>query len=180
MDNGVKLITFMLQEDEYGFEIDFVQEIRRMKRFTHVPQAPVFVEGIIKLRGKVIPLIDLRKRLGLPDKEYGKYTRNIILNMEGHILGVIVDSVTEMLTIPEENIDPPDSVLATTGFLKGVAKVPGRMVLIVNMDTAFTPEEKGLLAVVPKKVKVVPPKPAEEKERLKKGPQKKGQGRKSR
>lgn len=152
MDKRLKLVTFMLMEDEYGFEIDYVQEVRRIKRITRVAQAPAFVEGVIKLRGKVIPIVDLRKRLGLPAKEHGKLTRVIIVKAEGHSLGVVVDSVTEVLSVPVKDVDTPDSsILANAVFLKGVAKAPGRMVLVADIGNILTLEEKKLLPAASKK-----------------------------
>lgn len=150
MAERIKLVAFMLMEDEYGFEIDCVQEVRRVKRITRVPQAPAFVEGVIKLRGKVVPILDLRKRLGLPAKGHGKRTRIIIVKAQGHTLGVVVDSATEVLTVPVKDIDLPDSsILANAVFLKGVAKIPGRMVLVANIGNILTAEEKKLLPAAP-------------------------------
>ena len=140
MAKEMKIIAFKLIDDEYGFEIEYIQEIRKIKRITYIPQSPDFVEGVIKLRGRVVPLINLRKRLGLPAVEYGKYTKVIIVNLEYQILGVIVDSVTELLTISKKNIEHPDSVLTSVNFLKGVGKIPGRMVLIVDIGKVFSLE----------------------------------------
>ncbi len=152
MAEKLKLVTFMLMEDEYGFEIDYVQEVRRIRRITRVAQAPAFVEGVIKLRGKVIPIVDLRKRLGLPTKKHGRFTRAIIVKAQGHTLGVVVDSATEVLSVPVTDIDTPDaSILANAVFLKGVAKAPGRMILVANIENILTAEEKKLLPAPPKK-----------------------------
>ncbi len=153
MSEEYKLVTFNLQDDEYGFHVDFVHEVRRMRKVVYVPEAPAFVEGLIKLRGEIIPVVDLRKRLGLAKKEHKKSTRIIIVKVKGHTLGVIVDSVNEVLAISEGDIDHPDSVLKDTAFLKGVAKVPGRMILIIDIDRLLTLEEKELLETVPRKVR---------------------------
>ncbi len=148
MDEEIKIIVFNIMEDEYGLEIEFIQEIRKMRRITRIPQAPDFVAGVIKIRGRIIPLIDFRKRMGLPFKEYGDYTKIIIVNLESHILGVIVDMVSELLTIPEGSIDHPDSVLASVNFLKGVGNIPGRMVLIVDMDKVLSFDDKKNLGKI--------------------------------
>lgn len=148
-----KLVTFSLQDDEYGFQIDFVQEVRRMKKIVYLPEASDFVEGVIKLRGEVVPVINLRKRLGLAEKEHERSTRIIIVKVKDHTLGVIVDSVNEVLAISRGDIDHPDSVLKDTAFLKGVAKALGRMILIIDIDRLLTLEDKELLEAVPRKVK---------------------------
>ena len=145
MDEEVKLVTFKLRGEEYSFEIDCVQEVRRMRKVVRVPEVPDFVEGIIKLRGKVIPVVNLRKRLGLEAKGHEKSTRIIIVKVEDHTLGLIVDSVEEVSSIPREEIDPPDSVLTNVDFLKGVGKDPGRMSLIVDIKKLLGLEVKELL-----------------------------------
>ena len=155
MGEEYKLVTFKLRDDEYGFEIGFVQEVRRMKKVVYVPEAPAFVEGVIKLRGEVIPVVDLKKRLGLAKKEREKSARIIIVKVDDHILGVIVDSVEEVIGISLQDIDHPNSVMASVTFLKGVGKLPGRMILIVDIAKVLTMEEKELLDAVPKKVKAV-------------------------
>jgi len=145
MGEELKIVTFRLQDDEYGFEIDSVREVRRLKRVVCVPEAPAFVEGVIKLRGAILPVIDLRSRLGLGKQEHGRSTRIIIAGAEEHIIGVIVDSVEEVIGVSPQNVDHPDSVLANVDFLKGVAKVPGRMILIVDINKLLSLEEKELL-----------------------------------
>lgn len=149
----LKFVTFKLQDDEYGFDIDSVQEVRKMRKIVYVPEVPGFVEGVIKLRGRVIPVVNLRMRFGIARKEYEKSTRIIVVNVEEHTLGVIVDSVEEVITLPEQSIDHPDSVLRDAAFLGGVGKVPGRMVLIVDIAKLLTLKEKELLQAVPGKVK---------------------------
>ncbi len=148
MSEELKLVNFNLQDDEYGFQIDFVQEVRRMKKVVCVPEAPEFVEGVIKLRGNVIPVINLRKRLGLVEKEHERSTRIIIVKVNDHILGVIVDSVNEVLTVSEESIDHPDFVSKDTTFLRGVGKIPGRMIFIVDIDKLLTLNEEKLWDIV--------------------------------
>ncbi len=148
MDEKIKIIVFNIMDDEYGLEIEYIQEIRKMRRITYIPQAPDFVKGVIKIRGRVIPLIDFRKRMGLPFKEYGDYTKIIIVNLESHIIGIVVDMVSELLTIPQGNVDHPDSVLASVDFLKGVGNIPGRMVLIVDMDKVLSLDDKKDLSKI--------------------------------
>ena len=98
----MQLVSFKLGSEEFGIDILKVQEINRIVEITHVPKSPDFVEGIINLRGKVIPIIDLRKKFGLEQKEYTKNTRIIVIELEGgRITGFIVDSVSEVLRIPK-------------------------------------------------------------------------------
>ncbi len=152
MGEELKIVTFKLEDDEYGLEIDLIQEVRKMKKVVYVPEAPAFVVGLIKLRGEVIPVMDLRKRLGLSTKEREKSTRIIIVKVGDHNLGVIVDSVEEVIGISEQNIDHPDSVLAHVDFLKGVGKAPGRMILIIDINKLLSLKEKKLLGKVSQKV----------------------------
>lgn len=148
MNSEMKLLVFTVTDDEYGCDINRVNEVRRIRKITRIPQAPGFIEGVIKLRGKVIPLIDFRKRLGLPSIEHGKATRIIIAHIGKRVLGFIVDTAREVLTLSGDQVEPPESVFEEVAFLQGVGKVPGRMILIVDLENLLTLKEKNLLPAV--------------------------------
>ena len=99
-DRLLQLVTFKLDNEEYAVDILKVQEINRLKEFTRVPNSPPYVEGVINLRGKVIPVVNLRKRFGFAGKEYDEWSRIMIMDIHGIRLGLVVDSVSEVLRIP--------------------------------------------------------------------------------
>ena len=131
-----QLVSFHVGTEEFAIDILGVQEIIRMVELTPVPNAPHYVEGVINLRGKVIPILDLRARFGLPAGERTKETRIIVVDISDTILGFIVDSVQEVLRLPEDLIEPPP----TTGrggsaeFHKGIGRVEGRILILLDMN----------------------------------------------
>ncbi len=134
----LQLVSFQLGPEEYAIDILGVQEIIRMVEITHVPNAPHFVEGVVNLRGKVIPIINLRTRLGLPSAEPTKDTRIVVVEVAHLILGFIVDSVEEVLRLPEEFIEqPPSTGREADGFHKGVGRVDGRLLILLNLELLF-------------------------------------------
>jgi len=139
-----QLVSFHVGSEEYAIDILGVQEIIRMVELTPVPQAPHFVEGVINLRGKVIPILDLRVRFGLPSVEPTKDTRIIVVETNHILLGFIVDSVSEVLRLPESLIEPPLSGRQGAEFHKGVGRVEGRLLIVLDLDSLF--ETKGLVA----------------------------------
>ena len=132
----LQLVSFHLGTEEFAIDILGVQEIIRMVELTPVPNALHFVEGVINLRGKVIPILDLRARFDLPSAERTKETRIIVVDISSTLLGFIVDSVQEVLRLPEELIEPPP----TTGrggsaeFHKGVGRVDGRLLIVLDLS----------------------------------------------
>jgi len=131
-----QLVSFKLGTEEFGVGILDVQEINRMTEITTVPQAPEFVEGVINLRGKVIPIVDLRKRVDMDVKEYDKDTRIVVVNIEKNTVGLIVDSVSEVLRIPKSSVEPPPSMISglDSDFMKGVAKLEDRLLLFLDLN----------------------------------------------
>jgi len=143
-ESGIRqLVTFKIENDEFGVDILKVQEINRMMNITRIPNAPDFVEGVINLRGKIIPIVDLRKKLGFPAKEYDKSTRIIVVELEGIVLGFIVDSVSEVLRIPNSTIEPPPSIIKgiESEFIEGVGKLEDRLLILLELKKVFTISE---------------------------------------
>ncbi len=125
----LQLVTFTLGSEEYGVEILKVQEINRMTEITGVPNAPAYLDGVINLRGKVIPVVSLRAKFGLPRKENDEQSRIIILDIMGVTMGLIVDAVSEVLRISAQTVEPTPQMAAnvSTEFIRGIAKLEKRL-----------------------------------------------------
>jgi purine-binding chemotaxis protein CheW len=131
-----KFLTFLLGKESYGIEIKFVTEIIGIQAITEVPELPNYVKGIINLRGKIIPVIDVRLRFKKPPEEYNDRTCIIVVDIKDIYVGFIVDTVAEVLNIADENIvEPPDT---KTGFhnryIKGIGKVDNEVKLLLDCD----------------------------------------------
>ncbi len=132
-----QLVTFKIESEEYGVKIANVQEINRMTEVTKIPRAPYFIEGIVNLRGNVIPVLNLRRLFKLPDKPISDATRIIIVDFEGKRTGIVVDSVSEVLRFEKNLVEAPPEVLSSgidSDYVEGVGKLEGsrRMILILN------------------------------------------------
>ena len=149
-----QLVVFDLASEAYGVDISAVREIIRLQEITQVPRTPEFVEGVINLRGKVIPVIDLRRRFGLSVGEENKDNRIVVVDIGGQDIGVIVDAVTEVLRISSELVEPPSSVITTSEseYLLGIAKLDGRMIILLDLQEVLSEAEQVSLedmALVP-------------------------------
>lgn len=139
----LQLVSFNIGSEEFGVDILKVQEINRMVEITRVPQAPNYVEGVINLRGKVIPIVDLRKRFNLEVKEYDKNTRIVVVDISGNIMGMVVDSVSEVLRLPANTIEPPPEIVANINseYIKGVAKLEDRLLIFLDLSKVIDVSE---------------------------------------
>ncbi|NCC24472.1 MAG: chemotaxis protein CheW [Deltaproteobacteria bacterium] len=146
----LQLVTFSIGEEEFGVEILKVQEIIRMLEITKVPRAPEFVEGVINLRGKVIPILDLRKRFGLLSKDHDKNTRIIVIEINSMIVGFVVDSVSEVLRIPANTVEPPPPVVSglDSEYISGVGKLEDRLLILLDLNRLLSNEEQNVLGQV--------------------------------
>jgi purine-binding chemotaxis protein CheW len=131
-----QFVVFSLANESFGVDIARVQEIRRVPEVTHVPRAPEFVQGVMNLRGTVIPVVDLRLRFGLPPGERTRASRVVVLEAGSQAVGVLVDAVSEVIRIGASAIEPPSSVIAGDGegFVRGIAKVDERLILVLDLD----------------------------------------------
>ncbi|MGE4318447.1 MAG: chemotaxis protein CheW [Deferribacterales bacterium] len=141
-----QIVTFRIENEEYGILIEKVQEINRYTNVTKVPKTPKFIEGIINLRGEVIPLIDLRTRFDLTAKERDEFTRVIIVNLKNMKVGFVVDGVDEVLRIRQDDIDDVPAMLSATinaEFIAGVVNVDktNKMILLLNIEDLFSQAE---------------------------------------
>ncbi len=148
MAEETQLVVFKLKTGEtvceYGVPITKVQEIIPMAVPTKLPQVPDFVEGIINLRGQIIPIIDLKKRFGMIASEQSSESRSVVVEVEGQTVGIIVDEVSEVLRLPQDSIEPPPSVIGgiTADYLIGVGKIEDRLLILLDMDKVFNDAEK--------------------------------------
>lgn len=142
-DELLQLVTFSIGEEEFGVDILKVQEIIRTMEITKVPRAPAFVEGVINLRGKVIPIIDLRRRFNLAPKAHDKNTRIIDCVINNILVGFVVDAVAEVLRIPASTVEPPPPVVAGIGsdYISGVGQLKDRLLIMLDLDKLLSTED---------------------------------------
>lgn len=141
-----KLLTFVLGKENYGFDIMHVTEIVGIQPITEMPELPGFIKGIINLRGRIIPVMDARLRFSKPAIEYNDRTCIVVILVGETSIGVIVDAVSEVLTINEEDIVPPPNI-TTTGrkFIKAIGKSGDTVTMILNCENLLDEEEKMTL-----------------------------------
>jgi purine-binding chemotaxis protein CheW len=132
----LQLVSFKIGDEEFGVDILKVQEINRMLEVTQVPNAPPYVDGVINLRGKVIPIMDLRSRFGMARRERDKNSRIVVVELGGKIVGFVVDSVNEVLRIPKSVTEPPPSLVAgiNTEYITAVGKLEDRLLILLDLD----------------------------------------------
>lgn len=148
-DHGelIQLVSFSLDNEEYGVDVLKVREIIRMPSITRVPNTPHYVEGVINLRGKVIPIINMRRRFGLCELEYDKQTRIMVMDVEGELMGFIVDAVSEVIRISSSEIQPSPAVV-TSGIdqecIAGVINQAERLLVLLDLQKMFSQDERQL------------------------------------
>lgn len=142
-----QLVVFQLGQELYGLEIGAVQEIITWQPVTKVPEMPEYVEGLINLRGRIIPVLDLRKRFRLAQAETGRQTRIVVVEIGTQVVGLIVDGVSEVLRVAQERIVPPDEMIAGVGaeYLRGVAKTEDRLIILLEADRILGSAETAAL-----------------------------------
>ncbi|KJU85413.1 chemotaxis protein CheW [Candidatus Magnetobacterium bavaricum] len=145
-DGVLQLVTFTLGSEEYAIDILKVQEINRMTVITMVPNSPQYVEGVINLRGKVIPVINLRKKFGISEIENDTDARIMIVDIKGITMGMVVDSVSEVLRVPATIVEatPPMATDISTEFINGIAKLADRLIILLDIDKLI---EQGEMSV---------------------------------
>ena len=143
-----QLVVFDLEHERYGVDIASVESIIKMQEITRLPYAPEFMEGITRLRGSIVPVIDLRKRFALPVQASTRNTRIVIANMNNFKVGLVVDAVTQVIPIPEEAIEPPPqmSISASSAFIRGIAKIGSELIILLDLSRVLSVEENSALA----------------------------------
>lgn len=150
----MKLAIFNLTDKEYGLEIAQLHEVIRLRPITPIPDTADFVEGVISLHGKVIPLVNLRVKLGMERVNLLKTNRIIIVQVNAHHVGVIVDGVNDVIEIDTADINPPDEILKEAAYLVGVAKKAQRLILIVDMAKLLSADLSSQLQKVHQRVEL--------------------------
>lgn len=143
-----QLVVFTLSSESYGVDIAKVHGIERMHEITKVPRTPNFLQGVINLRGRVIPVVHLRKLFRLPEGEVTKETRIVVVDIGGQQIGVQVDEVTEVLTISTEAVEPASSIMtsADSDFMLGIAKLHEKLVILLDLDKVLSNKENAQLS----------------------------------
>ncbi|MDY0300084.1 MAG: chemotaxis protein CheW [Trichlorobacter sp.] len=145
----IQLVSFSLDDEEYGVNVLKVREIIRMPIITRVPNTPHYVQGVINLRGKVIPIIGMRARFGLNAAIHDNHTRIMVMDVSGELMGFVVDSVSEVIRISANEIQPSPAVVSSSidqECISGVINQPDRLLVLLNLENMFTPEERQLFS----------------------------------
>lgn len=142
-------LTFVLGEEEYGIEILKVQEIRGYDAVTPIANTPNFIKGVVNLRGKIVPIVDLRIKFNLGKVVYDEFTVVIILNLSGRVVGIVVDGVSDVMALKEDQLrDVPSLVTSIdTKYIVGLATVEQQMLILVDIEQLMTSQEMALLDV---------------------------------
>ena len=146
-----QLVVFDLAREHYGVDIAAVEGIIKLQAITAVPQAPAFVEGVTNLRGKVLPVVDLRRRFGLPAAAATKETRIVVVEMGGATVGIVVDGVSEVLRVEPEAVEPPAPLVTTadSAYIRGIAKVDQRLIILLDLAKILSTGEQSDLRRLP-------------------------------
>jgi len=145
-----QLVVFQLAQEHYGVDIAAVEGIIKMQTITKMPHTPEFVEGVTNLRGVVVPVVDLRRRFGLPAQEADRDTRIMVVFMGSSKIGMIVDAVSQVLRIPEEAVEPPPPMITSvnSAFIKGIAKLENQLVILLDLAKVLnTVEKESILGI---------------------------------
>ena len=148
MQGGNEYLTFTLGKEEYGIEILKVQEIRGYEAVTRIANAPEFIKGVVNLRGIIVPILDMRIKFNLGQAEYNQFTVVIILNVAGRVVGMVVDSVSDVIQLTAEQIRPaPDFSSATfdTKYITGLGTIDRRMLILVDIEQLMSGVDMGLM-----------------------------------
>lgn len=142
-----QLVVFELANESYGVDIAAVNTIIRMQEVTAVPRSPDFVEGVINLRGSIIPVIDLRKRFALKSGEVTRASRIVVVEAAGMLIGMVVDAVTETLRLSHDLIEPPSPIVTSVDshYVRGVGKLDNRLVILLDVEKVLTTKETDAL-----------------------------------
>jgi len=145
--SGREFLAFRLGKEEYGIDILKVQEIRGYEMVTHIANAPAFIKGVVNLRGTIVPIVDMRIRFNLGEPTYDRFTVVIVLNIGGHVVGMVVDSVSDVITLSPEQIKPAPAMgtVLNTDHIMGLGTLEERMLILVDIDKMMSSDEIGLI-----------------------------------
>jgi len=146
-EKPLEFLSFTLGDEEYGIDIQKVQELRGYDAVTRIANAPEFIKGVVNLRGIIVPIIDMRIRFGIGTPSYDQFTVVIVLNIGGRVVGMVVDSVSDVITLSAEQIKPAPEMGSAldTDYLIGLGTLEERMLILVDIDRLMSSEEMGLI-----------------------------------
>jgi purine-binding chemotaxis protein CheW len=144
---GGEFLTFRLGSEEYGIDILKVQEIRSYEPPTRIANCPEFIKGVVNLRGVIVPIVDLRLKLGCPGVEYNSFTVVIVLNVRGRVVGAVVDSVSDVLALSKDAIKPAPSMNSSvdTQYITGIGSISDRMLILMDIENLMASSDMGLI-----------------------------------
>ena len=146
VENSINLVTFKLGNNEYAIDIMQAKEIIKMEKITLIPNAPDYVEGVINLRGNIIPIVDLKKRFNLEENDGGKNTGIIIVKIDDVDMGIIIDAISKVVSIATSNIQPPPPMLSGIGqkYIKGVAKLEDKLLVVLDLEKLIVGDDDDI------------------------------------
>jgi len=144
---ALEFLAFTLGREEYGIDIQKVQELRGYEAVTRIANAPEFIKGVVNLRGSIVPIVDMRIKFKLGQPSYDQFTVVIVLNIGGRVMGMVVDSVSDVITLTDEQVRPaPEMGMAlNTDYLIGLGAVEARMLILVDVEKLMSGDELGLI-----------------------------------
>jgi purine-binding chemotaxis protein CheW len=147
IERNNEFLSFRLGEEEYGIDILKVQEIRNYEIVTSIANAPRFIKGIVNLRGTIVPVVDMRIKFGMSDVCYDQFTVVIVLNVAGRVVGMVVDSVSDVITLSSEQVKPAPGFSSSfdTRYILGLGTVDKRMLILVDIEKLMTSEDMALM-----------------------------------
>ena len=145
--HGGEFLTFRLGEEEYGIDILRVQEIRSYEPPTRIANAPAFIKGVVNLRGVIVPIVDLRLKLGCASAEYNSFTVVIVLNVKGRVVGAVVDSVSDVLELQGDAVKPAPEMNSAVdlSFITGIGNVADRMLILMDIEALMSSGDMRLI-----------------------------------
>lgn len=149
--DGNQFLTFTLGDEEYGIDILKVQEIKGYSTITRIPRAPSYIKGVMNLRGTIVPIIDLRNKFGLEPTDYDQFTVIIVVVVQGRAMGLIVDTVSDVLNIPASDIQPTPEFSGSvdTSFISGMGKAGEKLIILLDVHKVLGVDEIQALSALP-------------------------------
>ncbi len=147
-NNSMQLVSFTLGNETYGIEITKIREIILVGEITCIPETPHYIKGLINLRSTVIPVIDLRSRFSLPDGQLNDESRIMVLNVRNRTIGIVVDSVNEVLRVSHEQVSPAPPTVASLGnrYMTGLVRLKDHLLILLDIDQLFSEEDTAAMA----------------------------------
>ena len=144
---ALELLSFRLGQEEYGIDIQKVQELRGYDAVTHIANAPEHITGVVNLRGTIVPIVDMRIKFKLGEPSYDQFTVVIVLNLGRRVIGMVVDSVSDVITLAPEQIKPAPQMgsVLDTEYLVGLGALDDRMLILVDLEKLMSSDEMGLI-----------------------------------